>query len=796
MGIFQRGRLRRRFAPHQRQRKPPGLRQAIARIGCAALLALAAAWGSVAQADWGNLATISMTDAVTPKLTNRHLCFTDGRDIACNANLYLSTGGLLGINTSNPNAQVDVYGTVSATNFVGDGSGLTGVVAGATDRIVSGTNAATRMVAISSTGYISITQAGANAGWFSPYTGLVTLGVSSTGPISGTAGYFSGNVGIGTTTPAVGFEISGTGPSNSRIRLRRASGVIELAPVANGGFVIVDDFNNQDLIRFGISSTGNVSINANLDSSSAKLTVGGTISASDAIQVGISSLTCSSGIAGALRYASGNIQLCNGTAWGNLVGAADAMGDRIVSGTTNAIAWQDRSLTITTAGSQRMIVGEDGRIGIGTEQPAAQMHVVTNSNSNYRSGGFENTSSGASAQASVMTRAGTNEIFWGTRGSGYASPFAYAWGSTNIPFVIATSNSEKVRVLANGNVGVATSLPNATLQVSGTFSVSTSTQGSTSPSFYIGADGNVGIGTSAPTASLNIASFVPQIVLRDNTTGADSRIDANSSSGSMYLDADYANISANSFLGLGVDGVRKMYINLAGVSISKSAALAALDVGGTISASDAIQVGTSTLTCGGGIPGAIRYQGTSLQYCNGTTWTTLGAAGGGLEDRIVSGTTSVIASEDRSLTISTAGSQRMIVGENGNVGIGTMIPTVATGWGSGRVVHLEDTTANLPHIRVKSTNVDAVFGVDNGRAWLGTLGGHPLTFMTGGTTLPRMTIMTDGSIGVGTGTTAPSATLHVSGTIKVAGTGAEACDANAVGSLRRNPATGRVELCQ
>lgn len=670
----------------------------------------------------------------------------------------------------------DIYG-----RFTGDGSGLTGVIAGSSDRIVSGSTGGTRMVAISQTGFISITQAGANSGWFDPYRGLVTLGVSSTGPISGTAGYFSGRVGIGTTTPAVGLEISGTSPSNSRIRLRRDSGVIELAPVANGGFVIVDDFNNQDLIRLGISSTGNVSINANLDSSSAKLTVGGTISASDAIQVGSSSLTCSSGIAGALRYASGNIQFCNGASWGNLVGAADAMGDRIVSGTTNIMAHEDQSLTFTTAGVQRMVVGENGNVGIGVVTPSTKLHVAG-----------DLSLSDDQHPAIYMTESDHFDLNWAIAADTRTLSIR---ANNSAPYHMVVKEDRSV-AFPGGKVGVGTSNPIATLQVSGTFSVSTSTQGTASPSFYIGADGNVGIGTSAPSAPLNIASFVPQIVLRDNTTGADSRIDANSSSGSMYLDADYANISANSFLGLGVDGVRKMYINLAGVSISKSAALAALDVGGTISASDAIQVGTSTLTCGGGIPGAIRYQGTSLQYCNGTTWTTLGAAGGGLEDRIVSGTTNAIAWQDRSLTISTAGSQRMIVGENGNVGIGTMIPTAAAGWGSGRVVHLEDKTANLPHIRVKSTNVDALFGVDSGRAWLGTLGGHPLTFMTGGITLPRMTIMTDGSIGVGTGTTAPSATLHVSGTIKVAGTGAEACDANAVGSLRRNPATGRVELCQ
>ncbi|WP_143274566.1 hypothetical protein [Bradyrhizobium canariense] len=99
-----------------------------------------------------------------------------------------------------PTAPLEVSGTISATHFVGDGSGLTGLgAAGSSDRVTSGT---TSMLAISSTGYVSLTQSGVNTGWFDPSRGLVTIGVSSTGPISGTNGFFSGNVGVGSTAPA------------------------------------------------------------------------------------------------------------------------------------------------------------------------------------------------------------------------------------------------------------------------------------------------------------------------------------------------------------------------------------------------------------------------------------------------------------------------------------------------------------------------------------------------------------------------------------------------------------------
>ncbi len=56
------------------------------------------------------------------------------------------------------------------------------------DRITSGT---TTLVVVSNTGFISLTQAGTTPAGFDPSRGLVTLGVSATGGISGTTGYFS-----------------------------------------------------------------------------------------------------------------------------------------------------------------------------------------------------------------------------------------------------------------------------------------------------------------------------------------------------------------------------------------------------------------------------------------------------------------------------------------------------------------------------------------------------------------------------------------------------------------------------
>lgn len=57
-----------------------------------------------------------------------------------------------------------------------------------------------------------------------------------------------------------------------------------------------------------------------------------------------------------------------------------ALGDNITSGTTNITANENTSLTFTTAGSQRMIIDENGYVGIGKANPIFHLDVVGNAN--------------------------------------------------------------------------------------------------------------------------------------------------------------------------------------------------------------------------------------------------------------------------------------------------------------------------------------------------------------------------------------------------------------------------------
>lgn len=95
---------------------------------------------------WSDFATVSMTDPATPKLSANRLCYSDGRDVACDgaAGLLSASGSLVistvaagGLSVSGNTSlaavsatNVSATGNVSAVKFIGDGSLLTGISGG------------------------------------------------------------------------------------------------------------------------------------------------------------------------------------------------------------------------------------------------------------------------------------------------------------------------------------------------------------------------------------------------------------------------------------------------------------------------------------------------------------------------------------------------------------------------------------------------------------------------------------------------------------------------------------------
>jgi hypothetical protein len=215
----------------------------------------------------------------------------------------------------------------------------------------------------------SIASKAGNSGSFTnlAYTGTLTGG---TGVVNLGSGQFykdaSGNVGIGTSSPATKLHISGTSGVNSELRLASTTngttGSIKFyegtttawelnTTGANGSFYIKDSYNNTERMR--IDSAGNVGIGTS--SPSTKLQVTSSAATNNAISMSGSTtaatylqMTTSGGI-----FTAG---LDSSTA--SVFGNAAYSGNLYMSGAYPMLFW--------TNGTERMRIDSSGNLLVGT----------------------------------------------------------------------------------------------------------------------------------------------------------------------------------------------------------------------------------------------------------------------------------------------------------------------------------------------------------------------------------------------------------------------------------------------
>src|SRR5210317_76497 len=130
----------------------------------------------------------------------------NGGDLATNTRVTIDTAGQVGIATDSPAYTLDVHGTsnvgaLTATSVSGNGSGLTSLNA---DNLSSGTVPSARLSLAAS----DIPSLDASK---------ITTG-TLTRPISTTTGTFSGDVGIGTTSPGYKLHVNGTSQFEAEMR--------------------------------------------------------------------------------------------------------------------------------------------------------------------------------------------------------------------------------------------------------------------------------------------------------------------------------------------------------------------------------------------------------------------------------------------------------------------------------------------------------------------------------------------------------------------------------------------------
>ena len=184
--------------------------------------------------------------------------------------------------------------------------------------------------------------------------------------------------------------------------------------------------------------SGNVGIGTK--AASASLHVSGTISATDAIQVGASRLDCTSGIPGALRFESGVLEVCDGSDWRSAGG--DALGDRIVSGTTTArIESATGIISLTTAGVHWGYLSSGGSYlpSMGSALVSSTIVSATNISSTYVHLASDTAplACGAGLEGAMRYTSGTMQVCdgsnWGNIGIGVPTGTIAAFEASSCP---------------------------------------------------------------------------------------------------------------------------------------------------------------------------------------------------------------------------------------------------------------------------------------------------------------------------------------------------------------------------
>jgi len=740
--------------------------------------AFAAASPVFAANNWVNLPAISPTTS----LSAGHLCYTDGRDLACNTvTPYITSGGLIGIGIV-PVVQLEVSGTISATHLVGDGSGITGITAAnisglANDRIISGS---TSMVANSGTNVISITTSGVNTGYFNSNGVLIVPGISATANLTSiTTLYASGKVGIGTGAPAALLSIANG--ANDPVNYGKALQIINLdgnrqqvAFVRNGSNVLSAGYNGASPVwGFGAGSSTDSSFIPNwfnIDQSTGYVGIG-TVTPTQLLAVN-GNLTLGNG--------GGYILFRNNANTADQAAMAVNNSDNILYMYSRGTGWQVRNASNTVV---LIHATDSGNVGIGTSSPNAKLEVngqsLSGGDATYRG---DIALVGNSGGAQSLSQNGGLEFKSANAGSGFGwRVMAPDLGSGNTPLVFqhranAVGWTEDMRITNSGNVGIGATNPSNKLEVN------TGVSQSTTGVVFIGSDNhNLLIRPSSPNGGANglVLGGDISMIFTNNSVDTGRLVIGPWSTGARGLvirgDADYAGfgvvtptanlevsgtVSATRFVG---DGSGLSGISTQGDRIVSGSLLAVAN-----SATGYISL-TTNGTNWGYLNSVVSYlpnvsttngQVSNLLTFGGQAITSLVGGGG---NSIVSGTSSVSVTNASSgaINLATNGSLRMSIVSSGNVGIGTAIPRAQ--------LHLTGTIISDNYNDTLVANAYNASGwkyTSNGPAWnIGGYSGDSTVFRiltaasgTAGSAVNwRTTVGIDAANGnVGIGTTAPT----------------------------------------
>jgi hypothetical protein len=412
------------------------------------------------------------------------------------------TGGRLLFESGDGNGSVYFVFPVSASTFVGAGTGLTGTAASLTAGTANALNASnTYTVAGLTSAYVDVTGAGTipTTGIYRPST--KTLGLSADGTLifkisnvsapatsSIETGNFlvqTGNVGIGTTTPGALLELSSsTAASLLNIKGARGNNILYVSGSGNIGInsIAFDPLAPEALLISGstyniISADTNINTYGQIHTHNRNA---GTAASSDLVATNNTGNEIG-------NYVDLGINSSGYTA--AFIGNAN---DGYLYNTGSQFyignASPGRNLYFFAGGTSNtasMMLSASGNVGIGATSPNAKLdvrgYIVSDVNGNAVESGFY---LGSSAHG-IRRPVASNDVYLHT--------------TTGNLYLGTTGNtSQQVTVLNSGNVGIGTVTPAAKLEISGSgnsalLNIKSPISGAI---LYVSGSGAVGINTS------------------------------------------------------------------------------------------------------------------------------------------------------------------------------------------------------------------------------------------------------------------------------------------------------------
>ena len=474
--------------------------------------------------------------------------------------------GNIGVGSSVPSQKIDVLGTVKATAFIGDGSGLTGLPAnGGWTR--TGTNV-----------YVT--------------TGTDNVGIGTSVPqakldVEGSVYVGNGNVGIGTSTPKNPLDVKGSaviGASYAGVNSPTANGLLVEGNTIMGATAIPDGYvgSNIKLTVYQPSATDYAFLASSSDQTAIFLSNLSTDMATGrAFQVGVTNETFSRTV----FYSDGKIGIGPGNATRDVVLSRSSANTFKISsdganGAGHLVVLGNLGIGSTAPLAKLDVEGSayfgNGNVGIGTTAPSRPFEILANNSGTAIK--LRNTSINGAGAISFVSEGGGNESGRiGLFNSNYANaPFAnnLVIGTNGADLVIgdiAFWTAQLVIKNATGNVGISSAAPQAKLDVEG--------------SAYFG-NGNIGVGSSAPSQKIDVLGTVKATAFIGDGSGL-TGISAGGGWSRVAPNLYPTNITDNVGIGstvpqakLDVEG--SVYVGNGNVGIGTSSLGASLDINNTV----------------------------------------------------------------------------------------------------------------------------------------------------------------------------------------------------------------------